>query len=181
MPNRLHRHLALSLSLFCLSPLARAEDKQLVKPAAIAATAEQALPPLSADEMKAAGESATSLPKSSVGASVVRPGHSTSGALFDTIDQVHALGLHYLEAYPGQMVDKDKALKMEPSMTPETMAAIKQKLADNDIHLGSFGVTGIPGDEAGCTQVLRLGKGHGAGDDRLRAQRKPVRPAQQAG
>ena len=57
MSERLTRRFALGLSLLCLSPLARAEDKSLLKPAAIEATAIQ-LAPMSADEMKAAGERA---------------------------------------------------------------------------------------------------------------------------
>ena len=157
MSNRFPRRIALGLSLLCLSPLARAEEKELVKPA-IAAAATAALPTLSADEMIAAGERATKAADKLGWRLGCQAWTFNKRSLFDTIDQVHALGLHYIEAFPGQMVDRDKAVKMDPGMSAETMAAIKKKLAESDIKIVSFGVTGIPGDEAGARKFFEWAK-----------------------
>jgi sugar phosphate isomerase/epimerase len=157
MSSRFHHRLALSLSLLCLSPLAQAEDKEKLAPFGVPGLP-AAIAPLSADEMKAAGENATKAAAKLGWRIGCQAWTFNKRSLFDTIEQVHALGLHYLEAYPGQMVDKDKNVKMDPGMTSETMAAIKKKLADNDVHLGSFGVTGIPGDEAGARKFFDWAK-----------------------
>ena len=147
MPNRLSRRVALTLSLLCLSPLARAEDKDLLKPATPGATVAQ-LVPMTPEEMKAAGEQATKAADKLGWRIGCQAWTFNKRSLFDTIDQVNALGLHYLEAFPGQMVDKDKDVKMGPDLSSEVKEAIKKKLADANIKLISFGVTGIPADEA---------------------------------
>lgn len=157
MPKRFSRQFALGLSLLCLSPLARGEDKSLLKPAVPQAPAVQ-LAPLSADEMKAAGERAT-LAAEKLGWRIgCQAWTFNKRTLFDTIDQVNALGLHYLEAFPGQIVDQDKNMKMGPDLSTEAKAAIKKKLADSHITLVSFGVTGIPADEAGARKFFEWAK-----------------------
>lgn len=157
MPKRFFRQFALGLSLLCLSPLARGEDKSLLKPAVPQAPAVQ-LAPLSADEMKAAGERAT-LAAEKLGWRIgCQAWTFNKRTLFDTIDQVNALGLHYLEAFPGQIVDQDKNMKMGPDLSTEAKAAIKKKLADSHITLVSFGVTGIPADEAGARKFFEWAK-----------------------
>ena len=157
MPKRFSRRFALGLSLLCLSPLARGEDKSLLKPAAPQAPAVQ-LAPLSAEEMKAAGERAT-LAAEKLGWRIgCQAWTFNKRTLFDTIDQVNALGLHYLEAFPGQIVDQDKNMKMGPGLSTEAKAAIKKKLADSHITLVSFGVTGIPADEAGARKFFEWAK-----------------------
>jgi sugar phosphate isomerase/epimerase len=161
MSNRRLRCFALGLSLLCLSPLARAEDKaaDLLKPAAPGTPAAPVqLPPMSADEMKAAGDHATQAAAKLGWRIGCQAWTFNKRSLFDTIDQVHALGLHYLEAFPGQMVDKDQNVKMGPGLSADNMAAIKKKLADSDVKLISFGVTGIPGDEAGARKFFEWAK-----------------------
>ena len=157
MSDRLTRRFALGLSLLCLSPLARAEEKSLLKPAAIEATALQ-VAPMSADEMKAAGERATAAAAKLGWRLGCQAWTFNKRTLFDTIDQVNALGLHYLEAFPGQVVDQDKNVKMGPGLSAEAKDAIKKKLASANVTLVSFGVTGIPADEAGARKFFEWAK-----------------------
>ena len=159
MIDRLVRRFALGLSLLCLSPLARAEDKDLLQSAkaGVEAAAAQAVP-MSAEEMKAAGEHATQSAEKLGWRLGCQAWTFNKRSMFDTIDQVNALGLHYLEAFPGQMVDKDKNVKMGPGLSAEDKEAIKKKLADSHVKLVSFGVTGIPADEAGARKFFEWAK-----------------------
>ena len=158
MPNRFSRRFALGLSLLCLSPLARGEDKEILTPVGVPGTPMRVQAPLSPEEMKAAGERAT-LAAEKLGWRIgCQAWTFNKRTLFDTIDQVNALGLHYLEAFPGQIVDQDKNMKMGPGLSTEAKQAIKKKLADAHITLVSFGVTGIPADEAGARKFFEWAK-----------------------
>jgi len=80
---------------------------------------------------------------------------------FEAVDKTAALGLKYIEAYPGQKVSKDIADKMGPGMKAETVEAVKAKLADKGVTLVNFGVTGIPGKEADARKLFAWAKAMG--------------------
>ena len=62
---------------------------------------------------------------------------------FESVDKTASLGLHYIEAYPGQRISKDSDVKMSwNAMDAETMRKVKDKLKAADIKLIAYGVTG---------------------------------------
>jgi sugar phosphate isomerase/epimerase len=142
--------------------ITRAADssKELVKDAG-PAKPEVKLPDMSPEEMKAAGERATKAAEKMGWRIGCQAYTFRNRSFFKAIDSVNALGLHYIEAYPGQEVDADKKVKMGPEQSPEVRAAIKKKLADSNVKLVSFGVTSIPKDDAGARQLFDWAKDMG--------------------
>ena len=61
------------------------------------------------------------------------------------VDKTAGLGLHYIEAFPGQKVLKDNSAKFNEGLSPADRKAIKQKLSDSGVKLVNYGVTGIDG------------------------------------
>ncbi len=80
--------------------------------------------------------------------------------LLETIDQVAALGLEYLEAYPGQAVggEFDKAIKFGPGCPEAALEAVKAKLTATGVKLEQFGVVGLPNNEDGARKVFEFAK-----------------------
>jgi sugar phosphate isomerase/epimerase len=59
----------------------------------------------------------------------------------ESIDRTHDLGLHYIEAFPGQILSKEKpGEKMGPSLSAPARTELKSRLADNGLKLVNFGV-----------------------------------------
>ena len=150
MLKKLTACLALSLAISAALPgVGRAEEKELIKPGAAAAPAAE-LPKMSAEELKAAGERATTAGEKLGFRLGVQAWTFNKRSFFEAVDQTQALGLHFIEGFPGQRVDEDKAVVMGPKLTAEQQEAIKKHLAAANVKLVSFGVTGIPkkADEA---------------------------------
>ena len=62
---------------------------------------------------------------------------------FQAIDKVTALGLHYIEAFPGQRLSNDKPeAGINESMSSAIRKEVKKKLADADVKMVCFGVGG---------------------------------------
>ena len=80
------------------------------------------------------------------------------GTFFDAIDQTAAIGVKYIEAYPGQKVSKDINEKMGQGISKETIAAVKAKLKEKGVTLVNFGVTPIPGNEADARKFFDWAK-----------------------
>jgi sugar phosphate isomerase/epimerase len=151
------RRLALlAITILSLAPLAGADD--LLKPAAGAPAAAAEAPTMSAEELKAVGERATKCAEKLGWRIGCQAWSFNNGSFFKAVDQTAALGLHYIEAFPDQVVDLDKSVKMNAGMSAETREAIKKKLSEANVHLGSFGVTGIPKDEAGARKMFEWAK-----------------------
>ena len=148
--------LTFGFSVLCVSHVGMAEDKpgagEMIKPGPIIPDVK--LPDLSPAEMKAAGEKATTA-AAKLG---WRIGCQTytfkSRSLFAAIDQVNALGLHVIEAFPGQVLDQDKSVKAGPDMPAEAKVALKAKLKEANVTMVSYGVAGIPKDEAGARKLF---------------------------
>jgi sugar phosphate isomerase/epimerase len=81
-------------------------------------------------------------------------------SFFEAVDKNASLGLKYIEAFPGQKLTKDGSVagNFDAGMSDAAQAAVKKKLADTGIKLVNFGVTGIPGDEAGARKVFDFAK-----------------------
>ena len=61
---------------------------------------------------------------------------------FDAIDKTASLGLHYIEAYPGQRISDKLAGNVGPSMSAELRKEVLKKLADSGVKMVNFGVGG---------------------------------------
>src|SRR5262245_56649437 len=68
---------------------------------------------------------------------------------FETVDKAAALGVKYLEMYPGQKLKPGFDAKISRSMSEEMIAEIKKKLKDaGGLKLVAYGVDSLPTDEA---------------------------------
>ena len=74
---------------------------------------------------------------------------------FEAVDKVASLGLHCIEAYPGQRLSAEKPdLRMDPRMDARTREDVSTKLREKDVKLVCFGVVGLGNDEAACREVF---------------------------
>ncbi len=64
---------------------------------------------------------------------------------FEAIDKTAGLGLHYIEAFPGQRVSGETTAGFGEGLSDEQRQTIKRKLADSGVKLVNFGVAGING------------------------------------
>lgn len=81
---------------------------------------------------------------------------------YEAIDKTAALGLSWIEAFPGQNVSKDMPdVKFGPEMLPEIRKQIKAKLASSGVRLVNYGVARLPADEAKCRKVFEFAKDMG--------------------
>jgi len=78
---------------------------------------------------------------------------------FEAVDKTKALGLGYIEAYPGQTLSKEKPdVKSDHNMSSETKAEIKRKLQDAGVKLVNYGVVSLPNSEAECRKVFNFAR-----------------------
>jgi sugar phosphate isomerase/epimerase len=85
-------------------------------------------------------------------------------SFFETVDKAAALGIKYLEIYPGQKLKPDSDVKVNKDMSDETIAEIKKKLADaGGLKLVAYGVDGIATDEKGARKEFDWAKKMGIG------------------
>lgn len=80
--------------------------------------------------------------------------------LIDTAEKASALGIKYIEAYPGQALGGGLAGNIGPDMDAGAKAGLLAKLKSLDIRLVNFGVTGA-GDEAGWRKLFEFAKSVG--------------------
>jgi sugar phosphate isomerase/epimerase len=132
------------------------DGNDLLKPGATSAPADE--PNMSAVEMKAAGERATKAADKLGWRIGVQAWTFNRRSFYETIDIVQSLGLHYIEGYPGQIVDKDKNVTMGPDLPKQACEAIKKRLADADIKIVNFGVTGLSKNEAQSRRTFEFAK-----------------------
>jgi sugar phosphate isomerase/epimerase len=147
------------IAILMFAPITRGGDSELIKPGQPATT--QADIQLSPAEMKQAGERATAAAKKLGWRLGVQAWTFNRRTFFQTIDVVQSLGLHYIEAYPGQVVDADKKYKMGPDLPAEVREEIKKRLVAADIKLVNFGVTPLSKDEAVSRKTFDFAKDMG--------------------
>ncbi len=69
-------------------------------------------------------------------------------SFFETIDKVKALGIAYLQAYPGQPLGTELPnAAFDPSMTAQVRAAVKDRLGKAGLRVVAYGVTDLPTTE----------------------------------
>lgn len=81
-------------------------------------------------------------------------------SFFETVDKAAAMGIKYLEIYPGQKLSPaSPTTKVDSKLTDSAIEDIKKKLADaGGLKLVAFGVTGIPPDEKGAREMFEFAK-----------------------
>jgi sugar phosphate isomerase/epimerase len=77
-------------------------------------------------------------------------------SLFETIDVLKRLDLHYIEMYPGQRFSKENPAKADHNMSDPMIAELKSKLAENNVQAMSYGVVGLSKDEAENRKVFQF-------------------------
>jgi sugar phosphate isomerase/epimerase len=82
---------------------------------------------------------------------------------FETADRAVALGVKYLEMFPGQKLKPDSDVKVGRTMNADAVAEVKKKLADNHLKLIAYGVDSVPTDEAGARKTFEWAKDMGIG------------------
>jgi len=78
--------------------------------------------------------------------------------LFETIEKAQALGIRYIEMFPGQKLRPDSEALADHAMKPEDREALKRKLKEAGIKVVNYGVVGLGKDEAGSRQVFDFAK-----------------------
>jgi sugar phosphate isomerase/epimerase len=73
---------------------------------------------------------------------------------FETIDTCKALGLKYIELYPGQKLAPGSDVAVGQDMTPEQIAMLQKKLAASGVRPMAFGVVGFGKDEAAARKTF---------------------------
>jgi sugar phosphate isomerase/epimerase len=82
--------------------------------------------------------------------------------LYDAIDKTASLGLHYIEAIPGQKLTDDLPdAKMGEGLSADARKAVKQKLADSGVKLVNYGVCGLSKDPDQSRKTFEFAKDMG--------------------
>ena len=77
----------------------------------------------------------------------------------EAVAKTKALGMGYIEAYPGQRLSKDKPdVKTDHNMSVADMLLMKQILREAGIKLMNYGVVGLSNNEAECRKVFDFAK-----------------------
>ncbi|GMV97030.1 MAG: hypothetical protein AMXMBFR83_13890 [Phycisphaerae bacterium] len=93
--------------------------------------------------------------------------------LFETIDKAKALGIRYLEAYPGQALSPaDKSVKFDVGSPAEVRDQVKKKLKEAGVKLVNFGVVDVGEDEKSARRVFEFAKDMGI--ETIVAEPKPA-------
>jgi len=84
-------------------------------------------------------------------------------SFYEAVDKAKALGLKFIEAYPGQKLSPDQpdAKFGHESMSAEQQASTKKKLNDAGVKLVNYGVVRIANDEAAARKLFDFCKAMG--------------------
>jgi sugar phosphate isomerase/epimerase len=78
---------------------------------------------------------------------------------FEAVDKTKALGMRYIEVYPGQQMSKEKPdVKTDHNMSSRDKVEMLQKLREAGVKLTNYGVVGLPNNEAECRKVFDFAK-----------------------
>lgn len=81
---------------------------------------------------------------------------------FEAVDKTKALGMRYIECYPGQRLSEEfPGVKVDHNMSSRDMKLMLHKLRLAGIRLMNYGVVGLPNDEAECRKVFNFAKDMG--------------------
>ncbi len=78
---------------------------------------------------------------------------------YEAVDKNKALGMRYIEAYPGQRLSREKPdIKTSHDMPPTEKKEMLQKLREAGVRLMNYGVVGLPNNEAECRKVFNFAR-----------------------
>ncbi len=78
---------------------------------------------------------------------------------YETIEKVQSLGLHYIEAFPGQKLSAEHPnAKTNETLSPKLRKEMLKRLSDAGIKLVNYGVTRLTGKEAHDRKVFDFAK-----------------------
>ena len=78
---------------------------------------------------------------------------------FETLDILHAMGIHHAEFYPGQILSPDKPnAHVGPELSDDDIAALKAKLKEVNIIPNNFGVADVNKGETATRQLFDFAK-----------------------
>jgi sugar phosphate isomerase/epimerase len=81
---------------------------------------------------------------------------------YEAVDKVQAMGLHYIEAYPGQTLSKEKPdVTFDHNMAAELYPEVLDRLKAADVKLLNYGVVGLGTEEAENRKVFDFAKAMG--------------------
>ena len=81
---------------------------------------------------------------------------------YEAIDKTKALGLRYIEAYPGQKLSKESGdVGFDHNLSTELRTQVKQKLQSTGVKLINYGVVGLSNNEQECRKVFDFAKDMG--------------------
>lgn len=81
---------------------------------------------------------------------------------FDALEKTAALGISWIEAYPGQKLGKEYAdRQFHHTMSDEDRQLVKNYLKSHGLRLVNYGVVGLPNDEQECRQVFDFARDMG--------------------
>jgi sugar phosphate isomerase/epimerase len=81
-----------------------------------------------------------------------------SVSLFETIDILQRLGIHYIEMYPGQKYSKENPVHADHHMSDELINGLQEKLKSAGITAVHYGVVDLPNDEKKSRAVFEFAK-----------------------
>ncbi len=85
-------------------------------------------------------------------------------SFYETLDAMKALGVKYVQAYPGQVLDKAAPAKVfDHSMDDATMREVKAKLKAAGVSVVAYGVVGFGNTEPDIRKVFDFAKKMGIG------------------
>lgn len=77
----------------------------------------------------------------------------------EAVEKNKALGMSYIECYPGQTLSKEKSdVKVDHNMSSEDRRAMKEMLRKAGVTLVNYGVVSLPNNEAECRKVFEFAK-----------------------
>jgi len=79
-------------------------------------------------------------------------------SLFETLDVLKRLGVHYVELYPGQTFSPDNAEKFNHSSTPAMVEQFLAKCKETNVTPVAYGVVDLPKEEAESRKVFDFAK-----------------------
>ena len=81
---------------------------------------------------------------------------------YEAIDKVASLGLHWIEAYPGQSMSAEKKdAKIGEGLSATDRKEVKQRLADAGVKLVNYGVCGLSANRDASRQTFEFAKDMG--------------------
>ncbi|MBP9004382.1 MAG: sugar phosphate isomerase/epimerase [Candidatus Hydrogenedentes bacterium] len=84
---------------------------------------------------------------------------------FEAVDKTAAVGLKWIEAYPGQRLSKDlpETVVFDHNMSADVRKQVLDYLASKGVKLSAYGVVNLPKEEAESRKVFDFAKAMGIG------------------